>query len=102
MRRPGGRRRRRLLVKAERIGEEIRLRRGLALLLFLGAAEQEIEQVFGRRRARRQRNGAGERGDGNKHHAAPHALIRQLCTQRLLHPTPQNLLRRAVPQHDSH
>jgi hypothetical protein len=78
------------------------LRRGLALLLSLSSAEQETEQVFGRRYARRERKGAREHGDGNKHHAAPHALIRQLCTQRSLHPTPQNSLRRAVPQHDSH
>src|ERR1019366_7501185 len=33
------RRRRRLLVEAARIGEEVRLRWGLALLLFLGSAE---------------------------------------------------------------
>jgi hypothetical protein len=58
---------------------------GLALLLFLGSAEQEIEQAFGGRHARRKRKCAGECCGGNKHHAAPHALIRQLCTQRLLH-----------------
>ena len=59
----------------KRIGEEIRLRRGLALLLSLPSAEQETEQVFGRRYARRERKGSREHGDGNKHHAAPHALI---------------------------
>ena len=33
---------------------------------------------------------SGERCGGNKHHAAPHALKRQLCTQRVPHPTQQN------------
>ena len=93
---------RRRLVLAERIGEKVRLRRGLALLLFLETAEKQVEQAFGGRRARRQRNGAGEERGGNEHHAAPHALKRQLCTQRLLHPTPQTLPRQAVPRPDSH
>jgi hypothetical protein len=34
------------LIDAERIGEEVRLRRGLPRLL-LDAAEQEIEQALG-------------------------------------------------------
>ena len=67
------------------------------LLLFLGTAEQEIEQIFGRRRARRKRNGAGEGSGGNEHHAAPHGLIRQRCTQPQLHPTPEIPPRQAVP-----
>ena len=66
-----------LLVEAERIGEEIGLRRALALLLFLDAAEKEIEQALGGGCARRQGDRARERGGGNKRHAAPHALIRQ-------------------------
>src|SRR6202035_4357384 len=82
--------RRGLLV--ERIGEEIGLRRGLWLLLFLEAAEKQIEQAFGRRHGWRQPERACECCGGNKHHAAPHALTRQLCTQRLLHPTQRNLL----------
>src|SRR5437667_8299189 len=83
----GSRRRRGLLVEAERIGKEVRLPRALALL-FLKAAEEEIENSFGGRHARCKGNGANER-DGSKHHAAPPALTRQLCTQRLLHPTQQ-------------
>ncbi|HMH60858.1 MAG TPA: hypothetical protein VK561_06125, partial [Bradyrhizobium sp.] len=63
-----------------------------ALLLFLGAAEQEIEQSFGGRAARRNGNQAYERGGGDKHHAAPHGLIRKLWTQRLLHPMQPNPL----------
>src|SRR5439155_20035811 len=90
-RRPGARchraRRRGLLVEAERIGKEICLPRALALL-FLKAAEEEIENSFGGRHARCKGNGANER-DGSKHHAAPPALTRQLCTQRLLYPTQQ-------------
>ena len=39
-----------LLVLAERIGEETRLRQRGALLLFLEAAEKQVEQAFGRRR----------------------------------------------------
>ena len=35
------------LIDAERIGEEICLRGGLPRLLFLDAAEQEIEQALG-------------------------------------------------------
>jgi hypothetical protein len=60
----------------------------LALLLFLKAAEEEIENAFGGRHARKG-NYAGNRRDSHKHRAAPHALTRQLCTQRLLHPTQQ-------------
>ena len=73
-----------LLVEAERIGKETGLRRGLrcCCCCFCGAAEQKIEQAFGGRHARRKRSGACEHDGGNKHHAAPHALIRQLCTQR--------------------
>jgi hypothetical protein len=71
----------------------------LLLLLFLGSAEQEIEQAFGGRNARRQRNWRYQHDGGNKHHAAPHALTNQLCTQHQLHPTQQNLPRRSTPQH---
>jgi hypothetical protein len=42
------------LIDAERIGEEVRLPRGLPRL-FLDAAEQEIEQTFGGDAAGRQR-----------------------------------------------
>jgi hypothetical protein len=66
------------------------------LLLFLDAAEQQIEQVFGGRDARRQRDRAGQGHGGNRHRAAPPARTRQLGTQRLLHPTQQNRLRRTV------
>jgi hypothetical protein len=59
------------------------------LLLFLEAAEEEIEQAFGGRCARCKRNRMGEHGGGNKQRAAPPALTRQLFTQRLLHPTQQ-------------
>ena len=51
----GARRRRGLLVEAKWIGEEVRLRRGLALLL-LEAAEEEIENAFGGRHARHKGN----------------------------------------------
>ena len=56
------------------------------LLLFLGAAEQEIEQTLGGRDARRQRNGAGEHNGSNRQHAAPHVQIKKRFTQRSLHP----------------
>src|SRR5206468_149964 len=78
-----------LLVEAERIGEETGLWRGLARLLRLRAAKEEIEQTFGDSHARREGNRPCDRSGDNKHHAAPHALTIQLCTQRQLHPTQQ-------------
>jgi hypothetical protein len=80
--------RRRLLVETKRIGEEVRLSRGLALLLVLETAEKEIENAFGGRHAWK-RNCADKRRDSHNHRAAPHALTSQLCTQGLLHPTQQ-------------
>jgi hypothetical protein len=71
------------------------------LQLLLNAAEKQIEQAFGGCHLRRKRNGTRERNRGNRHHAAPHAQKGQLGTQRLLHPTQQNPLRRARPQPDS-
>ena len=58
--------------------------RGLALLLLL-RAEKEVEQAFGGRHARPERDRPRDH-HGNKHHAAPHALNTQLFTQRELHP----------------
>src|ERR1700688_881637 len=69
-------------------------RRGRRLLL-LQAAEKQIEQAFGGSRARGNRNQAREYCRGDKHHAAPHALMRKLCTQRLLHPTQRTLPKRS-------
>ena len=45
-----------LLVEAERIGKETGLRGGLALLLLLRTAEKEVEQAFGGRHARSERD----------------------------------------------
>jgi hypothetical protein len=73
---------------AEGIGEEIRLWRRLVLLLFLEAAEEEVEQAFRGGLVWREPDGAGhQQSGGNGHPAAPHALIGQLRTQRLPHPT---------------
>ena len=71
-----------LLIDAERIGEETGLRRSLPCLLFLDAAEEEIEQAFGGDAAGRQHERARQGSCGNKRRAAPHARKSQLCTQR--------------------
>ena len=76
-----------LLVEAERIGEEIRLRRGLPRLLLLDAAEQEIEQAFGGNAAGHKRKRARKRRGGDKRHAAPHAPIKPTLYAT---PTPPN------------
>ena len=77
------------LIGAERIGEEVRRRGGLPRLLFLDAAEQEIEQTFGGDAAGHKRKRACKGRGGHKRRAAPHARKSQLCTQRQLHPTQQ-------------
>jgi hypothetical protein len=91
-RRPG----RGWLVLTEWIGEKVRLWRGL--VLFLESAEEQVEQIFGGRLVRRRQKQAGKGSGRNKHHAARHAPGRQLCTQRLLHPTPQTQPRQGVPR----
>jgi hypothetical protein len=75
------------LIGAERIGEEVRLRGSLPRLLFLNAAEQEIEQALGRNAAGHKHKRARKGRGGHKRRAAPHARKSQLCTQRQLHPT---------------
>jgi hypothetical protein len=76
-----------------RIGEEICLWCRLVLLL-LETVEKQVEQAFGGRRAGRK--GEGEHG-GSNGHAAPHALIGQLDTQRLLHATLEHGPGHAMP-----
>ncbi len=92
------RRRRGLLVQAERVGEETGLCR-CGAKLFLETAEKHVEQVFGGRRARGDRDEAREYGDGDQHQAASQALKTQLCTQRLLHRNARKIRRgEAVPR----
>jgi len=79
------------LIGAERIGEEVRRRGGLPRLLFLNAAEQEIEQTLGGDAAGHEHKRARKGRGGHKCRAAP-ARKSQLCTQRQLHPT--NALKR--------
>jgi hypothetical protein len=75
------------LIGAERIGEEVRRGGGLPRLLFLDAAEQEIEQTLGGDAAGHKRKRARKGRGGRKCRAAPPARKSQLCTQRQLHPT---------------
>ena len=73
-------------------------------LLRLRAAKEEIEQTFGDSHARREGNRPCDRSGNHKHHAAPHALTIQLCTQRQLHPTqqqPPKRYARSAPIHHS-
>jgi hypothetical protein len=57
--------------------------------LLAKAAEKHVEQAFGGCRVGREPHRAGE-DDGGNEHAAPHALIGQLDTQRLPHATLKN------------
>ena len=84
---------------AERIGKETGQRRGLSRLLLLRAAEQEIERPFGGNLARHKGKRACKRC-GNKHHAAPHAPVNQLCMQCTLHPTRPITSRRSAPRRE--
>ena len=64
----------------------------------LRAAEQEVEQAFGRDRGR-SREQRSCKGGGHKHRATPPARMGQDCTQRSLHPT---LLNRLGPRGSQH
>ena len=64
------RRRRGRLVVAERIGEEVRLRRGRRCCF---CSRRKTNRTGPRRTPRGRRNGAPQVRRGNKHHAAPHA-----------------------------
>jgi hypothetical protein len=76
-----------LLIGAERIGKEIRLRQSFLLLSFLQATEEQVEQAFGGSRDRRQGGTTRERRGSNQRDAPPHALRCQLRTQRSLTPS---------------
>ena len=89
----GAARARLLLIDAERIGEETGLRGGLARLLFLGAAEEQIEQAFGGDAAGRQRKRPCNRSGDDKHHAAPHALKKPTLYATLTPPDATKLSR---------
>jgi hypothetical protein len=80
------------------VSKKIRLWwRLMLLLLFLKSAEKQVEQTLGESGLWRKSNAAGDKEGGSGQHAAPHALIGQLGTQRLLHPTRKPRLSGTLP-----